>query len=298
VGSVDDLEDVELLEQHIGASVLLLSFLSRGYFLSAPCLREMHAAVECSLPVITVHEADLSHGGAPLADLKAECPEELNELIFGDEAAPSMPIPWVRNKPYQHAFLVLMAEAMLRALAEQTRPRVEKPITDGAMCSSSRSTALAETSSSCKGTPRTRTARGVARVSNGLAELSNGLKKVSRRGSRGRRSGLQPSSTPHGSASSSDASPSLVSSGTAALLHAFAPKDPCCRSAADEAVAPDSPSCGPGGGPEQWERGGKERGTGESDCEYMMRSEVVHLPHFFRQPGGPLLYASPNRGGC
>ena len=109
---VDDLESTALLEEYISQSAVVLIFLSRGYFLSINCLREVRAAVEMQKPIILVHESDASKGGASLDELRAECPEELREAIFGGH----LPVPWLRLGHFQKESLICIAEGMLAAL--------------------------------------------------------------------------------------------------------------------------------------------------------------------------------------
>ena len=41
---VDELDDLAKLEEYVRGSVLVLAFISKGYFLSANCQRELKAA--------------------------------------------------------------------------------------------------------------------------------------------------------------------------------------------------------------------------------------------------------------
>ncbi len=59
----------------------MLLFISRGYFKSLNCLREVRAAVAASKPLILVHEAAENRGGGPLEALLGECPPELLEQV-------------------------------------------------------------------------------------------------------------------------------------------------------------------------------------------------------------------------
>ena len=62
---VDELDDLAKLEGYVHSSALLLAFLSKGYFLSANCQRELHAAIGAQpmVPLILVQELDLRRGG-------------------------------------------------------------------------------------------------------------------------------------------------------------------------------------------------------------------------------------------
>jgi len=79
---VDDLENIDRLEEYVAKSQVVLLFLSKGYFLSRNCLREVRAAVTSSKPVILVHEHAEAKGGDRLEVLRQECPEDLRELVF------------------------------------------------------------------------------------------------------------------------------------------------------------------------------------------------------------------------
>jgi hypothetical protein len=91
--SVDDLDDISKLEEYVESSMVILVFLSSGYFLSPNCMRELRAALALSKPLVLVHESDVKKGGATLAELRAECPEELREQVFKPDA---IIVPWAR----------------------------------------------------------------------------------------------------------------------------------------------------------------------------------------------------------
>jgi len=69
---VDDLESTSHLESHVRASASVLIFLSRCYFESHNCRREVLAAIENSIPLILVHEMQRDKS-TPLAALRASC---------------------------------------------------------------------------------------------------------------------------------------------------------------------------------------------------------------------------------
>ena len=54
------------LERYVDESAVILMFLSKGYFTSRNCLREVVSALDMRKPLTLVHETDLSHGGQPL----------------------------------------------------------------------------------------------------------------------------------------------------------------------------------------------------------------------------------------
>ena len=77
---VDDLENIGDLEKYIEESGMILIFLSKGYFLSRNCCREVVAVVKQRKPVVLVWEPEPNKGGA-----NAAC---------GDEVTPMAPGPW------------------------------------------------------------------------------------------------------------------------------------------------------------------------------------------------------------
>ena len=91
---VDDLKSTSNIEEYVSSSSAVLVFLSRGYFLSVPCMRELRCALsphnQC--PLVIVHETDSRHGGSSLEEHQAQCPDELwGELFDGTVQI----IPWV-----------------------------------------------------------------------------------------------------------------------------------------------------------------------------------------------------------
>ena len=105
---VDDLDDIGALEEYIGASQVIMIFVSKGYFKSRNCLREAHGTVERAKPIALVY--DPVKGGEKLDVLRdAECPEELRTPIFGGRDV----IEWHRIKDFQLVSLRLLAEQLL-----------------------------------------------------------------------------------------------------------------------------------------------------------------------------------------
>jgi len=98
---VDDLEDIGALERYIDETMVMLIFLSRGYFQSRNCLREVRAAMERARPIILVLETDETKGGFALADAREECPEELRDFVFGASGDERAVIPWHRITIFQ-----------------------------------------------------------------------------------------------------------------------------------------------------------------------------------------------------
>jgi len=117
---IDDLEDVGELERYIRQTTVILIFLSRGYFASRNCLREAHAAQQLAKPLCLVLEMDEAKGGAPLAAMQAECPDELRPYVFGGKRTL---IQWHRVADLQLLTLKMIALEVLN----QTSLRVEPP---------------------------------------------------------------------------------------------------------------------------------------------------------------------------
>ena len=75
---VDDLDDIANLEAHIQSSAAVLVYLgSMSYFESANCMREVRATKEGNVPLVRVHESDMTKGSASLAVLREACPVHL-----------------------------------------------------------------------------------------------------------------------------------------------------------------------------------------------------------------------------
>ena len=125
---VDNLDDVGKLEQSVKESATFIIFLSKGYFKSANCRRELYTALAEGKPIIVVREADEAKGGADVEDFKAECvkecvetgppaypsyqgPTEVLERLFTEE-----PVVWVRVHDFQKETLKVIALRMLMNL--------------------------------------------------------------------------------------------------------------------------------------------------------------------------------------
>lgn len=88
----------------------MLFFLSRNYFSSRNCLKEVMASLQQKKPHVLVHEQKQDKGGGPLEALKAECRnEEMREAIFTGRT----PIAWHRIFHFQNLTLKLIATEML-----------------------------------------------------------------------------------------------------------------------------------------------------------------------------------------
>jgi len=116
---VDDLADISALESEIGQSALVLMFLSKGYFSSRNCLREIRCAVQLRKPIVLVHEANEAKGGLTLEESMSECPDELRDRVFDSRRRLGMAggraIQWHRIADFQKMSLKLIAEQLLLA---------------------------------------------------------------------------------------------------------------------------------------------------------------------------------------
>jgi len=114
---VDDLDDISNLEEHIKESQCCLIFLSRGYFSSANCMREVAASVavehqrHAAKPLVLVHEADPLHGGTPLSVLHDECPDSVRKEIFEARSVTT----WHRLAAFQLVVFQRITAGMLHA---------------------------------------------------------------------------------------------------------------------------------------------------------------------------------------
>ena len=110
---MDDLENIGDLERYIEESAVILIFLSKGYFKSRNCLREVVATLEQSKPYLFVHEADPIHGGASLEVLKLELQGGAHrEALFDEHHRITV---WHRIADFQMVSLIQIAEEMLQA---------------------------------------------------------------------------------------------------------------------------------------------------------------------------------------
>ena len=134
-----DLQDIGNLENYVRKSGVVLYFLSKRYFSSRNCLREVRASLEenfakpyayrrwnpgspraagrlilvSASPVdrlVLVHEQQEDKGGGPLEAMRMECPEAMRSQIFDGRDV----ITWHRVLHYQNLTLKLIATEMLR----------------------------------------------------------------------------------------------------------------------------------------------------------------------------------------
>lgn len=121
------------LEESVADSAVFLIFLSKGYFRSFNCRRELYAAFASDRPIVVIHEADEAKGGATIEALKEECrvwcieehpdtypaysgPEEALRRVFGHDD----PVLWVRVTDCQIVSLKAIACRILPHLLYYT----------------------------------------------------------------------------------------------------------------------------------------------------------------------------------
>ena len=78
----------------MAASQCILLFLSKGYFFSPNCLKEVDAALEGDKPLVLVHESDIKKGGAPVEALRADCESKKGRIAVFEKGGEV--IPWHR----------------------------------------------------------------------------------------------------------------------------------------------------------------------------------------------------------
>ena len=108
---VDDLQEIGDLDGYVRATGVMLFFLSKKYFGSRNCLKEIKATLELKKPLVLVHEQQEDKGGGSLDVLMAECGSDaMREDIFNERTA----IAWHRISHFQNLTLKLVATEMLR----------------------------------------------------------------------------------------------------------------------------------------------------------------------------------------
>ena len=104
-------EDIGDLEGYVARTSVMLFFLSKTYFASRNCLREVRASLEQEKPLVLVHEQQEDKGGGPLEQLRLECRNgEMRAKIFDGRA----PIVWHRVSHYKNLTVKLIATQMLK----------------------------------------------------------------------------------------------------------------------------------------------------------------------------------------
>ena len=107
---VDELEELGQLDTYVNQTQSMLFFLSKGFFFSANCRKEVAATLSNGNPIILLRETDPNRGGAPMDQLVADCPDEWRREIF----VPHRPvIPWFRVKEFKLVSLKMIVSSML-----------------------------------------------------------------------------------------------------------------------------------------------------------------------------------------
>ena len=118
---VDDLDDIANLEAHIQASAAALVYLgSVSYFGSPNCMREVCASKEANLPLVRVHESDMTKASASLAVLREACPGEHHDCLF--DGGPI--VEWCRVRDFQLVALAQIGQQLVGACGGEVGLRV------------------------------------------------------------------------------------------------------------------------------------------------------------------------------
>ena len=125
---VDCLTDIGNLEQSVSQSAVFMVFLSRGYFKSKNCRRELYQSIDSKKPTVLIHEGDYDKGGGPLTMLATECRESCTDTERGSEQITTRIfersaalVPWVRLGDFQVVSLRLLAFELLKHTSYQKR---------------------------------------------------------------------------------------------------------------------------------------------------------------------------------
>jgi hypothetical protein len=96
--SVDNLKDIGDLKTYIERTDVIQIFLSKGYFGSRNCSREVSATLEQHTPYILVQEIDAAKGGASLQALQLELTDvDQRRRLFDGRSATH----WYRIQEFQ-----------------------------------------------------------------------------------------------------------------------------------------------------------------------------------------------------
>ena len=87
---------------------VILLFLSKGYFKSSNCLREVRGALSMQKPLTLVHDGDKAHMTLE-AIKREECPVDMQTAVFDNRNV----IEWHRLHAFQMVSLKLLAEQLL-----------------------------------------------------------------------------------------------------------------------------------------------------------------------------------------
>ena len=109
---VDDLDAMDRLETYVAGSQSILLFLSRSYFFSAACQREIRVALTQKKPLVLLHEANHKRGGAALDTIIDECRADWRDALFN---AGREVVQWHRVQIFQTESIKCIAAQLLHA---------------------------------------------------------------------------------------------------------------------------------------------------------------------------------------
>ena len=111
------MQDIGALETYVDQTAVVMIFVSRGYFKSKNCLREVRCTVEKQKRITLVHDSAVYLSTfMPLETIKAdECPDDLRGPVFDGRTV----IEWHRIKDFQLVSLKLLAEQLLLGCPDQ-----------------------------------------------------------------------------------------------------------------------------------------------------------------------------------
>ena len=113
---VDDLHDISRLEEYIEASQTVVVFVSRGYFQSRNCMKELVSSVKQEKRIIFVCEAEVEKGSVSLTDEVAMVAKSLRVHLEVPMAAAIM---WQRARPFLEVALLELS----RMIVENTEAK-------------------------------------------------------------------------------------------------------------------------------------------------------------------------------
>ena len=99
-----------LCSTDVEASAVIMIFVSKGYFKSKNCLREVRCTVDKGKPIALAHDsATYLSTYMPFATIRdTECPSEMQSILREHEV-----VPWHRIQEFQRVSLKLLAEQLL-----------------------------------------------------------------------------------------------------------------------------------------------------------------------------------------
>jgi hypothetical protein len=113
---VDDLEDISLLEKYVEFTQCMLVLLTKGYFYSRNCLRELNSIFTLRKPFLSVHEADSGRGGGPLSVMRADAEASRSEVAPALFSETALIVTWHRVSEYQLLSLKIIAEKVVHTM--------------------------------------------------------------------------------------------------------------------------------------------------------------------------------------